>query len=121
MGDNKTIFLIHKDTPGITTKNGEDALICDVEFDKVRVDSSFILGSTGSAREILSSTFYSGRMRLLSSVRTLSKLKSLYNSTLNHSKTQNKSRFKGSVHTWNKVSQIYLGCKQKHILVIHFW
>ena len=28
--------------------------------------------------------------------------------------------FKGSVHTWNKVSQIYLGSRKKHILLIHF-
>ena len=27
---------------------------------------------------------------------------------------------KGSVHTWNKVGQIYLGFKKKHILLIHF-
>ena len=30
------------------------------------------------------------------------------------------SLLKGSVHTWNKVSQIYLGCEKKHILLIHF-
>ena len=27
---------------------------------------------------------------------------------------------KGSVHTWNKVGQIYLGCEKKHILLKHF-
>ena len=30
------------------------------------------------------------------------------------------SDFKGSVHTWNKVGQIYLGGKKKHILLMHF-
>ena len=29
-------------------------------------------------------------------------------------------KLKGSVHTWNKVGQIYLGCIKKHILLIHF-
>ena len=29
-------------------------------------------------------------------------------------------KFKGSVHTWNKVGLIYLGCKKKHIFLIHF-
>ena len=30
------------------------------------------------------------------------------------------NKLKGSVHTWNKVGQIYLGCKKKYILLIHF-
>ena len=29
--------------------------------------------------------------------------------------------FKGSVHTWNKVGQIYLGCEKKLSIIIAFW
>ena len=35
-------------------------------------------------------------------------------------KTRAWVEFKGSLHTWNTAGQIYLGCKKKNILLMHF-